>query len=506
MATGLDKVLEHLHRVLTPHDDGLTDGQLLARFVSSRDEASFAALVRRHGPMVLGVCRRLLRHAQDAEDCFQVAFLVLARKAASVVKRESVGSFLYGVAYRTALTARAVNRRRQARERQVEEMPHPEVTPADVPDWRPWLDRELSRLPEKYRTPVILCDLEGRTRREVARHLSLPEGTLSSRLATARRMLAKRLSRYELPLAGGVLALSFSGAASAGVPESLVASTTKAALLVAAGQATSVGFISATVATLTEGVLKTMFIAKVKTATVVLFGVAALGLGTGGLMYQTRAGAADARQADRGLVTRSGAETAQQEKDRDKRAAEDARDREQALREELEKARREAEAARAEAQTLRQRAEAERKRAEEAMRALKEQLEAARRDRVKVRFANDIRQAEGEFNKRAEPSRRGETAEQRKAQAELELIAARINEQFEGQRRALQEQLKKLEEQQKAQLADLKRRAEMLQRQDVSQSKSEGGPAAARGDKLDQILQRLERLEQRLDRLERRKE
>jgi RNA polymerase sigma factor (sigma-70 family) len=505
MATGLDKVLEHLHRVLTPPDEGLSDGQLLARFVSSCDESSFAALVRRHGPMVLGVCRRMLRHAQDAEDCFQATFLVLAQKAASVVKRESVSSFLYGVAYRTALTSRTVNRRRQARERQVEVMPHPEVTPADVPDWRPWLDRALSRLPEKYRTPVILCDLEGRTRREVARHLCLPEGTLSSRLATARRMLAKRLSRYELPLAGGVLALSFSGAASAGVPESLVTSTTKAALLIAAGQATA-GFVSATVATLTEGVLQTMFLAKVKTATVVLFGVAALGLGTSGLMHQTRAGTADARQADRIIAKRLGAETAQQEKDRDKRAAEDARDREQALREELEKARREAEAARAEAQALRQNAEAERKRAAEAMRALKEQLEAARRDRVKVRFADAIRQAEDEFNKRAEPTQRGETVGQRKAQAEIELMAARINEQFEGQRRALQEQLKKLEEQQKAQLADLKRRAEMLQRQDVSQPKSEGGPAAARGDKLDQILQRLERLEQRLDRLERRKD
>jgi hypothetical protein len=123
---------------------------------------------------------------------------------------------------------------------------------------------------------VILCDLEGRTRREVAQQLSLPEGTLSSRLATARKMLAKRLSRFELPLAGGVLALSFSEAVSAGVAESLVASTTKAALLIAAGQATA-GLVSATVATLTEGVLRTMFIAKVKTATVVLFGVAALG-------------------------------------------------------------------------------------------------------------------------------------------------------------------------------------------------------------------------------------
>jgi hypothetical protein len=399
-----------------------------------------------------------------------------------------------------------VNRRRQAREKQVEVMPHPEVTPVDVPDWRPWLDRELSRLPEKYRMPVILCDLEGRTRREVARHLCLHEGTLSSRLATARRMLAKRLSRYGLPLVGGVLGLSFSEAVSAGVPESLVASTTRAAIVVAAGKTAAAGLVSAAVATLTEGVLRTMFLAKLKTATVVLFGVAALSLGTGGLMYQTRAGAADARQADRITAKRSGAETAQQEKEGDKRAAEEARDRERALREQMERARREAEAARAEAQELRRRAEAERKRAEEMVRALQERLEAARRDEERARRADAVRQAEGEFTKRAEPNRRGDDADRRKALAEIEVMAVRINEQFEQQRRALQEQLQKLEKDRDEQFLKLKRRAEMLQRPDVPQPKSGGGPGPAGGDKLDQILQRLERMEKRLDRLERRKD
>src|SRR6516225_6420449 len=131
MATKLDKVLAHLRSILTPPEGVSTDGQLLARFVATRDEASFAALVRRHGPMVLGVCRRLLRHAQDAEDCFQATFLVLARKASSV-RREAVGSWLYAVAYRTSLEARAIIARRRARERQVEAMPHPEVTPADI--------------------------------------------------------------------------------------------------------------------------------------------------------------------------------------------------------------------------------------------------------------------------------------------------------------------------------------------------------------------------------------
>src|SRR6516225_6570267 len=125
-----------------------SDGELLSRFMESREEGAFAALVRRHGPMVLGVCRRLLGNAHDAEDAFQVAFLVLARKAASVVKREAVASFLYGVAYRTALRAKVRAVKRRAVERQVKVMPQPEVPPAEAQDWRPLLDRELNALPE----------------------------------------------------------------------------------------------------------------------------------------------------------------------------------------------------------------------------------------------------------------------------------------------------------------------------------------------------------------------
>jgi hypothetical protein len=171
----------------------------------------------------------------------------------------------------------------------------------------------------------------------------------------------------------------------------------------------------------------------------------------------------------------------------------------------LEKARREAEAARAEARALRQRAEAEARRAEEAVRALQERLEAARRDEAKARYAGAMRQAEGEFTKRAEPNRRGD-ADQRKALVEIEVMAAQLNEQYEQQRRALQEQLNKLKKDRDEQFIKLKRRAEMLQRPDASQPKSAGGAAPAGGDKLDQILKRLEQMEQRLERLERRKE
>src|SRR6516165_7027935 len=145
----MEKVLDYIHRTLAPPDGGLTDGQLLARFIASRDEPSFAVLVRRHGPMVWRLCLRILGHAQDAEDAFQATFLVLACKAAAVLKRESVGSILYGVAYRTASKARAVHARRRSQERQVGEMPHPEVTPAEAQDWLPRLDHELHLLPDK---------------------------------------------------------------------------------------------------------------------------------------------------------------------------------------------------------------------------------------------------------------------------------------------------------------------------------------------------------------------
>ena len=128
----------------------------------------------RHGPLVLGVCRRVLRDAHGAEDAFQATFLVLVRRAASVVPREAVGNWLYGVAYRTALEARRAAARRRARERQVHDMPHPTARPQEIGrELRPLLDEELSRLPDKYRSAVVLCDLEGRTRKEAARQLGV---------------------------------------------------------------------------------------------------------------------------------------------------------------------------------------------------------------------------------------------------------------------------------------------------------------------------------------------
>ena len=140
----------------------LSDEQLLDRFVDRREGAVFEAIVRRHGPMVWGVCRRVLRDHHDAEDAFQATFLVLARKAASIMPRERLGNWLYGVAYQTASKARAMRAKRWRREAQVPDMPEPMAVPDHRrDDLAEALDRELSGLPEKYRTPIILCDLEG---------------------------------------------------------------------------------------------------------------------------------------------------------------------------------------------------------------------------------------------------------------------------------------------------------------------------------------------------------
>jgi RNA polymerase sigma factor (sigma-70 family) len=288
----LSKVVQHLRKTALGRDgDGRTDGQLLVSFIDRRDEEAFEALVRRHGPMVMGVCRRVLGSAHDAEDAFQATFLVLVRKAASIVPRERVGNWLYGVAYRTALEARAMIARRRKKERQVQNAPHLQALPNHA--WRELqllVDQELSQLPEKYRLPIVLCELEGRSRRNVARQLDLPEGTLSSRLATAKRMLAKRLARRGLGISAVALIVTLSQtAASASVPASLVVATVKAAPLVAAGKTATAGVVSAQVAALTGGVLKAMFMSKVKIAAVVLLALGLVSAGTMALSHRALA-------------------------------------------------------------------------------------------------------------------------------------------------------------------------------------------------------------------------
>jgi RNA polymerase sigma factor (sigma-70 family) len=224
--------------------------------------------------MVWGVCQRALGHRQDAEDAFQATFLLLARKAPSIVARQSVGGWLYVVACRVASEARTANARRRARECHLPELPHPESAPAEVQDWRPLLDRELNQLPEIYRTPVVLCELEGRGRKEVARQLGLPEGTLSSRLAAARRMLAQRLARRGVAVAVALAALAAGGALAA-VPAPLLATTTLAAMQFAtAGTA-----LAGPAVALTKGVLDAMFLSKLKALVAVLMVTLTLAVG-----------------------------------------------------------------------------------------------------------------------------------------------------------------------------------------------------------------------------------
>ena len=273
----------------------MTDGELLTLFLEGRDEAPLAALVRRHASMVWGVCRRLLRSHQDAEDAFQATFLVLVRKAASVKPREAVGNWLYGVAYQTAVRVRAMAAKRGSREKQMSDLPEPAVAEAGSDDLLALLDQELSRLPDKHRLVIVLGDLEGKTRTELARQLGVSEGTVAGRLARAREMLARRLTRRGLAIASGALGAVLSQkAAAATAPAPLVASTIQAASLLATGQAVSAGLISAKVVPLTEGMVRAMFVSKIKSVLVVMLVAGGVfgGVGVGRRLFTPSAGLA----------------------------------------------------------------------------------------------------------------------------------------------------------------------------------------------------------------------
>ena len=224
--------------------------------------------------MVWGVCRRILRDHHDAEDAFQATFLVLVRKASSIKPRCLVGNWLYGVARQTALKARATTAKRREREIQMTAWAEPAVKPPDLPsDLSRLLDDELTKLPDKYRCVLILCGLQGKPLKEAARRLDLPEGTVASRLARGRAMLAKRLVRHGLAVSGvSLVALQAHQSASAGVSTAAISSTIKAA--------PAAGVVSANVGALTSGVLKAMLLSKLKVAmAVVLIAVTCIGVG-----------------------------------------------------------------------------------------------------------------------------------------------------------------------------------------------------------------------------------
>ncbi|VTR95127.1 sigma-70 family rna polymerase sigma factor : RNA polymerase sigma factor, sigma-70 family OS=Singulisphaera acidiphila (strain ATCC BAA-1392 / DSM 18658 / VKM B-2454 / MOB10) GN=Sinac_7487 PE=4 SV=1: Sigma70_r2: Sigma70_r4_2 [Gemmata massiliana] len=250
-------------------DEEQTDAELLGRFVDRHDEDAFALLVRRHGAMVYGVCRRILPEP-DAEDAFQATFLVLAQKARTAAPRE-VANWLYGVARRAALLAhRSIVRRKE----RTGDMPDRPAESDPLSELRAALDEELRRLPDAYRTVIVLCDLESRTRKEAALILGWPEGTVAGRLSRAREMLAKRLTKRGVTLpAGAVVLLVSRNATTAGVPGVLVTSTIEAV-----GSLGASG-ISPTVATLTEGILKTMLLKKIAAAATVVLVLIATTIG-----------------------------------------------------------------------------------------------------------------------------------------------------------------------------------------------------------------------------------
>lgn len=262
-----------------------TDQELLERFARQGDAAAFAVLVQRHGAMVLRVCQRVLRNAHDAEDAFQAAFLVLARKASGIRKQASVGSWLFGVAYRIALRARANARKRLARETEAAARPPPNPPPNEALDGlRELLDEELARLPEKYRSPVVLCYLESKTHVEAAQQLGWNRRTVKSRLERARNLLRTRLARRLLTSSSVWLSTALEANASTHLPPSLVDATSRAALLFAGDPAVHGGIVSSPAAALATGVLQTMTLTKkiVGLAAVLLLSV--LGAGVGGYL------------------------------------------------------------------------------------------------------------------------------------------------------------------------------------------------------------------------------
>jgi RNA polymerase sigma factor (sigma-70 family) len=293
-------VLRHIRRLMMADILGpATDRELLQRFARERDEAAFTSLVERHAAMVFGVCLRVLGHAHDAEDAFQATFLVLARRAASVRWRKQVGNWLHGVALRIAVKMRSRSRQKLPVESSAGlndgrgQEPADHRRPSDPSreairrDLCRVLDEELSRLPGKYRSPLVLCYLEGRTNEEAARELGWPAGSMSRHLARGRELLRERLLRRGLALSGTLVAAVLAERSlSAAVPRLLFDSTIHAAVVFAVRSALVAGSASAEALALAEGILKAMTMTKLKAAVAVFLTLALVGIGTGGV-WQT---------------------------------------------------------------------------------------------------------------------------------------------------------------------------------------------------------------------------
>jgi RNA polymerase sigma factor (sigma-70 family) len=268
---------------------GLSETQLLERFLARGDQAAFEAIVLRHGPMVLGVCRRLLGDPHDVEDAFQATFLILLRKAGSIRDRQVLGTWLYGVARRVAVRLRTSARRRRARElveavevaRESAHLGWEEST-----ELKEILDEEVGRLTDKYRSPVVLCDLEGQTLEQAAASLRCPVGTVKSRLSRARQKLRSRLLRRGFSPSIGFLAATLAPEPAGALRAELVGSTIEAATHLAAGRAASAGVVSATVAAILNDTLRSMSMSALKFVAVVLTAAGIVATSAGVLAFQ----------------------------------------------------------------------------------------------------------------------------------------------------------------------------------------------------------------------------
>jgi RNA polymerase sigma factor (sigma-70 family) len=290
MANGqFGSVLRHIRQLIGPRSsESLTDGQLLERFVKTQDESAFETLLQRHGPMVLGLCRSILHDAHDADDAFQATFLVLARKASSIRKSPSVASWLYGVAHRTALRAKINSAKRRVKERQAGDMSHSDdVGELGRQELRSVVHEELQRLPEKYRAPLVLCYLEGKTNESAASELGWPAGSMAKRLSRGRDLLRERLAYRGVALPAGMLAVVLGeSAATASVPPLLLEATLKSAVLYA-GKASALGMMTSTAATLADGVVQAMSWSRLQIAALLLLAVGLIGSGAGLLAFSS---------------------------------------------------------------------------------------------------------------------------------------------------------------------------------------------------------------------------
>jgi RNA polymerase sigma factor (sigma-70 family) len=246
----------------------VADDQLLERFVTTHREAgelAFEALVARHGPMVLRICRTILRDEHDAEDAFQATFLVLARQAASIRSRASLASWLHGVARRVASSARSAASRRREHEQKAADLAEQYMAEPRWDDLAQVLHEEIDQLPERYRAPIVLCDMEGLTEGQAARRLGRPIGTVRSQLSRGRQRLRCQLVRRGLAPASVVLVIADAGcSANAVVASALVNSTVQSTMQFAVARATTAGMVSAAAAALVEEFLRSMLMIRIK--------------------------------------------------------------------------------------------------------------------------------------------------------------------------------------------------------------------------------------------------